>query len=435
MTTAEFLKRAHQEISDNPWDRLSPATRKLAEDPDTVFDVHCHIFDRRCLTIRYIALRMLKSGLLGLLKLESTQSKELREALPTLAKNEEVLYREIAAQFEETEEDWKAFEAELNIVAKQESLTYGGLKTAIKVLKEGSMEAVYRFFYDKMAVRNMLQGPPMISGILLMDLNTGWNIQPLKSYRDQVLEVKALTQSDPILPFFAVDPRRADRTGKDNLYELFLEAFTGSGTPFFGLKCYPALGYRPYDDRLAPIFEICEAKNIPVTSHCGGEAVSTFEKSFPLRYNGVDLEELLPGKNRKMRARGLNDPKHWHKVLERFPKLRLNLAHFGSDFFWSAYLQNGKDDRLQSIMDLLLDDRYQVYTDFSYNVIVGDTYKSLLEVLTEHPKLKDKIMYGTDYWVVLPAGDLAGQQRSFLKEFKVHQEQLLREVPRKFLFG
>ena len=91
MTTAEFLKRAHQEISNNPWDRLSPATRKLAEDPDTVFDVHCHIFDRRCLTIRYIALRMLKSGLLGLLKLESTQSKELREALPTLAKNEEVL--------------------------------------------------------------------------------------------------------------------------------------------------------------------------------------------------------------------------------------------------------------------------------------------------------------------------------------------------------
>lgn len=59
-------------------------------------------------------------------------------------------------------------------------------------------------------------------------------------------------------------------------------------------------------------------------------------------------------------------------------------------------------------MDLLLDDCYQVYIDFFYNVIVGDIYKSLLEVFIEYLKLKDKIMYGIDYWVVLLVGDLVG---------------------------
>lgn len=74
------------------------------------------------------------------------------------------------------EEDWKVFEVEFNIVVKQESFIYGGLKIVIKVLKEGSMEVVYYFFYDKMVVCNMFQGFLMISGILLMDLNIGWNI-------------------------------------------------------------------------------------------------------------------------------------------------------------------------------------------------------------------------------------------------------------------
>ncbi len=76
----------------------------------------------------------------------------------------------------------------------------------------------------------------------MMDLETGWGFKPAKEFYEQLTELKWLTKEEPILPFLAVDPRRAELEGKDNLYELFLNAFAEDGSSFFGVKCYPSLG-------------------------------------------------------------------------------------------------------------------------------------------------------------------------------------------------
>ena len=74
METSEFLTKAHIQIPNDPWDRLTPIAQKLIKEPSSVIDVHAHIFDKKCLSIGYILLRMLKSFTLESLGIESAES-------------------------------------------------------------------------------------------------------------------------------------------------------------------------------------------------------------------------------------------------------------------------------------------------------------------------------------------------------------------------
>jgi predicted TIM-barrel fold metal-dependent hydrolase len=71
-----------------------------------------------------------------------------------------------------------------------------------------------------------------------------------------------------------------------------------------GVKTYPNLGYFPYDKRLYPVYEYCQANNVPILTHCS--------PSNPVYYRGDGIAELLKesrfpdvitkGKNKKRRV-------------------------------------------------------------------------------------------------------------------------------------
>lgn len=85
----QFLKEARARINDDPMSRLSAPARTAIDDPDCIFDVHCHIFDKKCLNIRYLALRFAGSFIGDLLGFESTG--ELGQQTNHLKKDEETL--------------------------------------------------------------------------------------------------------------------------------------------------------------------------------------------------------------------------------------------------------------------------------------------------------------------------------------------------------
>jgi predicted TIM-barrel fold metal-dependent hydrolase len=422
MNANEFLNIARQKISDDSQTRLAAPARTALADPNCLIDVHAHIFDRKCLNIPYILLRMAKSQI----GLESMDEDVL------FGRDEEEIYKDIKKL---NKKSWKKLDEEIETY---ESVELFGmeLNEAFQVLKKSNMQEVLDFYLEKFAIINLpeFKNRPFVTGILLMDLETGWEMKTKKRYFEQVDEVKEISKVRPILPFFAVDPRRADATDpNENLYDLFIKAFTGD-TSYFGVKCYPSLGYLPSDARLAPIFQICAEKNIPVLSHCGGETVSTFKKRITVRNSTGEIQFTIPGDSRTERARFLNDPAHWDMVLVKNPNLKLNLGHFGGDTNWELLGTNQTNQRIEKIMDMMRSSNGKVYADFSFNVVEEELFDTFEAQLTQNPDIAARTMYGTDYWVVLPKGNLLGQQGKFLNKLKNHQKTLLQSVPRSYLF-
>jgi len=432
MEISEFLSICQAKISNDPFSRLNKLSKSALKEPDCIIDIHTHIFDKKTLTVGYILLRLLKCKIMERLGLELSEDSLLN-------KEEDEIYNEIKVKKLSDEGDWQKLENEIEIYSdliESEELFGYNLKEAFNVLKKHNMLEVFDYYRDNFSIIKIpeFKKKPFVTGILLMDLEMGWGIKPEMKLFQQIAEIKGILLQRPIVPFLPLDPRRADLSDpKENLYELFLNAFTDPKTPFFGVKCYPALGYLPKDDRLDPIFSICAEKNIPVLSHCGGEIVSTYNKSIQVRDATGDIEFQIPGKSRTERAKYLTNPEMWIPVLENHNNLKLSFGHFGGDSNWEDHGITGNNVRINKIIEMMKNPSWKVYADFSYNVVEKNLFDAFEKELNKNPDLTNKIMFGTDYWVVLPGGNLLDMQKEFLTQMKDHQTTLLHSAPLNYL--
>ena len=141
-------------------------------------------------------------------------------------------------------------------------------------------------------------------------------------------------------------------------------------------------------------------------------------------YEG-DKRVVLTKKNRKEIAYSLNDPLRWSLILDKFPKLKLNLAHFGGYETWrqpSPISREGQK-RKETIFDFM--SKYEnVYADFSYNIVELALSKNLREVITNKASIRERTLFGTDYWVVNKEGDLLKEQKEFLNSMDKNADEL-----------
>lgn len=393
------------ELTDNPLDRISLPVSDALNSGSYCIDVHTHLFDINCINKSYFIIRMLKD-FVGLKSAdESFSSLSLEDAYRSVNQNKDNWEKELQEQL---------INAPISLTAENTKGVIDVLK-AVKFLGFNKMEDVYADYLNNYALNKIIGGNNVIITALMMDLESGWNISLKKPLYEQVIELKILSKSKPILPFLACDPRRADKDSeKENLYSLFNLAFSKSENSFFGVKIYPALGYDPSDFRLWPIYKVCEKYNIPVLAHCGGESISTDEAENLVIFEG-DKKVTLTGKNRKEIAYSLNDPARWALVLAKFPKLKLNLAHFGGYETWKkpSVVSHEGQKRKETIFELMSNFE-NVYADFSYNLVEIGLSKNLREIITSKENIRKRTLFGTDYWVVNKEGDLLREQRDFL---------------------
>lgn len=161
---------------------------------------------------------------------------------------------------------------------------------------------------------------------------------------------------------------------------------------FAGIKLYPPLGFDPWPKnctecaknkaigktcecekaKVRLLYKTCVEKNIPIITHCstGG---------------------FVADKN----SLNLSDPqKKWAIVLEEYPELKIDFAHFGS----------GDQDWRQSIIKYLIRPDSKIYTDFSCSTENDRFYKELGDLLAKSPDrdlLSDKILFGSDFMINL----------------------------------
>jgi len=122
----------------------------------------------------------------------------------------------------------------------------------------------------------------------------------------------------------------------------------------------------------------------------------------PLTGQRLDLgrEELLTY---------FTDPDAYGPILERYPALRICLAHFGGAGDWRSYLKlplahgdrEGKDELARE--DSRLHSRGQIpnlWTDIAYTVFADDEYVYLLKVLLSDERVLRRVLFGSDFYVV-----------------------------------
>jgi len=217
-----------------------------------------------------------------------------------------------------------------------------------------------------------------------------------RPYKEQLEELYNLSQTYlQVIPFVHIDPRR------EGVLDLLKECVEDWN--FKGVKLYPPLGYFPYDPDLDPIYEYCQEKNLPLLTHC-----SPYN---PVHFKGRkrDLKKLLEKsidpietkrKSRKELCSRFTYPGNFKHVVKKFPKLRICFGHFGSQYYWDKFIHHPgeKDNWMRVIRDMCI--KYDnFYTDISFTM-ADMKYFSLLKVLLADQKLRKKILFGSDYYMV-----------------------------------
>jgi len=190
------------------------------------------------------------------------------------------------------------------------------------------------------------------------------DVESTPGFKSNFLELHALSlkMEGKVRPFLAVDPRRI------NVMSL-VRQFVKKQGPFYGVKLYPNLGYRidlqgnPFWDDL---FKFCVKDDIPITYHSSHGGFN-----FPFAADCSDY----------------GDPSDWIPVLEKYPTLRVDFAHFGG-----AITDSNKPGYhwKETVAQLLA--KPNVYTDLSCNDYEARIHAALRLAGTNI----DKVMYGTD---------------------------------------
>lgn len=218
------------------------------------------------------------------------------------------------------------------------------------------------------------------------------NVEMSPGYKKQIEEITKLKNDlgNAIMPFLAVDPRRQ---GVMNLVKSLVDRTKG---PFSGVKLYPPLGYLPTDPALCEIFDYCLTKNIPVIAHCSPSEVKNFRK---LNYVQSTVKGVYPKTVSTPKDIFYADPQNWTYVLDKWKGLHLDLAHFGG----SEQFAQGDDAWMNKTIEMMKN-YSALYTDLSYYFQSGLMDKVL--VRAQSAGVSDRIMFGTDYTIVMLEKDL-----------------------------
>ena len=233
---------------------------------------------------------------------------------------------------------------------------------------------------------------------------------PLRYQIDYVYEKIHLPYKGKILSFVPFDPARelAKEYGMldpDEKLEikgslaLVDDAIQNKG--YIGIKLYNSLGYKPfnnasvdhlrrkkiklhrkkgyvifkgedYDRVLAKLYKYCVDNDVPITAHCVMEGIESYHNA------SYDFGKAI----------------FWRDVLERWPELRVNLAHFG----WGRLGYHWKNSWVKDICKMMVD-YDNLYADTACHGIL--TYKERQRFISDYISMRrDLSNYkNTDYWL------------------------------------
>ena len=166
---------------------------------------------------------------------------------------------------------------------------------------------------------------------------------------------------------------------------------------FLGVKLYPPVGFAPSDNvhlrRDLPFAAGLDGALDALYGYCASAEAPILTHTSAANEYGLGLHRLV-------------SPEHWRPVLERHPTLRLNFGHFGHDYGVPQSAGPVKTADAWIYQAAALIDRYpNVYADLSNSPLVYDPAYGkrlcvlLADVMARYPRVKRRLMYGSDWWL------------------------------------
>lgn len=168
-----------------------------------------------------------------------------------------------------------------------------------------------------------------------------------------------------LIPFGSIDVDNNLKNGINELEGLI------ANNKIWGVKLYPGYQYfYPDEKRIYPLYEICQAYNVPVMYHSG--ALSN--KSGKLKYS---------------------TPIHIDEVAVDFPKLNIIISHLGIPFIYETAEIIRKNPNVYTDISGLTATR----KDRSFDENFKGMNNILMSILQydEFQKVYDKILFGSDF--------------------------------------
>ncbi|MDD5087920.1 MAG: amidohydrolase family protein [bacterium] len=192
-----------------------------------------------------------------------------------------------------------------------------------------------------------------------------------------------------------------------NPQEMVEDAILHKG--FIGVKLYNSLGYRPfwnaeveeqrrkialhgtrykyftgadYDRVLCRLYQFCADNGVPITTHCHATGIEAYQGASEV----------------------FGEPSLWWPVLELYPELHLNLAHFG----WyrkDGEGYGGRDSWVEEICDQFSAFDH-LYADVAHHEVIqvkkkGQFIRDYHDLFRDHPEAKQRLLFGTDWHVFI----------------------------------
>jgi len=231
----------------------------------------------------------------------------------------------------------------------------------------------------------------------------------ISNYDIQLNDISQLKNSYPndVYPFIAIDPRR------EGIIDKFINQIYAENI-FCGVKLYTPNGYSPADtDLMKPggLYDFCVQHNVPITAHHSFSGFATplssveidgliYDKGVQEVHGYVSLSKVFSASWVQERATRFNHPDIWEKVMEKYPTLKLNLAHF-------AY---GNAEWQKKIYRMISNPKYvNMHTDLSCWCNLKDQdndeigLQSFYDLYYKNASeyVKGKILYGSDFYLDL----------------------------------
>lgn len=295
------------------------------------------------------------------------------------------------------------------------------LRAIVDILEEGFGPSA-ELFKQKMKRAGVDQ-----ACILMMDM--GFGLPGDQSiYRDTVKHFKDyLLNDNTFIPFVGVDPRRS------NMAEL-LTIFINMG--FMGVKMYPPLGYSPdykskdnppwLNKNLFELYTFCSKNKVPITAHTSPGGIRGFGSS-------------------PRKASRLAHPIEWFNVLNDFPKLKVNLAHYGGNSSFTKTFTGDFPDSppkvyktpWANIIRFYSREFGNVWGDIAFHDNITENPSTYSQAIREACSLYtgDRVLFGTDYplhEIIVSYNDLIGTLKD---EMDPTQWKLISQInPHNFLY-
>ena len=385
------------------------------------YDIHCHVFNKEVLSNRIV------NVVLPLLELLDEEKEGTLLNIDKVEQVMERIERFLSAFLKDTSKDVfdvldQAYNQEFSIIPLMFDLTYADDNDgniAQDVLYKMRRENVIELLQDatKYIKSKIVNNDELVQKLTdLADVKDGF-FKGIFNFREetftdnnfeqQIADLENLAQNDRVLPFFGIDPRREKRGG-ESAVELIKKYVLANNAKFKGVKLYAPAGFSPTDQVLYDnsnnrecVYSLCQEHNIPITVHCSDAGFACTSRHLVVQghvnlHDTVvyfDTPKRIKFKNKffsfkaakaiKERAEILNHPKLWEEVFKRYPKLTLNLAHFGGSGQIMKYVRYELPEKIK-------------HSDFKdiLETVSNKDYKIIAKVYKEGPthyKLKYEI--------------------------------------------